>query len=513
MSAPGLSFKFKLMHKLVAAFLATFLIIILFILVATKLLVTDNFHTYLNELQWQRADRVVEAIVEVIEENNNDITVFSRDPGQWHMLMMSLFSSEPGQQGSGPPPGADFLPPGPASGPPPIGAPETGSGPPGAQGPAQGPPPVVSMDSMEISLVRDSLSLYGLQENRLGGPPIDLQDSLRKEIHAGGKVVGYLVMRNLVDIKDKRAIIFQKSFNRILILTGGMGILVAFLVSIFVARHLLAPVKSLTRGTRALAEKRLETRIDVTSNDELGLLAENFNWMADQIQLMTQELTDLSLKDPLTSLRNRRYFDQFIAPEARSLIKERLYKNKIGDERRTDDLKGLGLLIIDIDHFKQVNDGFGHDVGDRVLKQFSEVISSRLRETDAAIRLGGEEFLIALKNTRFDFLATYAEKIRSRIAEHPFEIDDQGHTIQLTCSIGFSRFPFSEKTPDFIDISEVLSIADLTLYYAKLNGRNMCVGVRPVGEAIPECDKSMLLTDIDYGIRQNVWSLELSSSS
>jgi diguanylate cyclase (GGDEF)-like protein len=369
------------------------------------------------------------------------------------------------------------------------------------------------MDSMEFALVRDSISLYDHQHNKLAGPPVDIQSQVQKEIYVDGKLVGYLVMRNLVDIKDQRIQTFQKNFNSILILTGGLGLLGAFMASIFVAKQFLAPIKSLTRGTRALTEKRLETRIEVTSNDELGELAENFNQMAGQIEHMTQELTDLSLRDPLTSLRNRRYFDQFIAPEARSLVKERVYKNTIGEERRTADLKGLGLLVIDIDHFKQVNDGFGHAVGDRILQQFSEVISIGIRETDAAIRLGGEEFLIALKNIKFDFLSVYAEKIRGRVAEHPFEIDDQGNTIQLTCSIGFSRFPFSVKNPEFIDILDALSIADLTLYYAKENGRNLSVGVRPVGETIPECDKSILLTDIDYGIRRDVWRLELSPSS
>jgi diguanylate cyclase (GGDEF)-like protein len=505
MSIMGISFKFRLTHKLVAVFLATFLSIITLILLATKLLVTDSFQTYLQELQWQRADHVIEEVILVIEKNNNDIGVFSRDPQAWHDLIGRVFA---GQISSMPP------------GPPPAGMPGAEPGFPPHLVPGQGlpglPPFAVmttSLKDVEISLVRDSLSLYDMSGNPLGGPAIELQDQLRKDVRVNGELVGFLVMRNLIDIKDPRTLIFHQNFNRILVLTGSVGILMAFLVSIVVAKRLLAPVERLIQGTRALAEKKLDTRISVTSDDELGQLAENFNRMADQIEQMTRELMNLSLQDPLTSLHNRRYFEQFIAPEARSLVKERLYKNRIGDERLTEDLKGLGLLIIDIDNFKQVNDGFGHDVGDRILKQFSEIISFGIRETDAVIRMGGEEFLIALKNTRFDCLSIYAEKVRCRIAEHEFEIDDQVNTIKLTCSIGFSLFPFSEKNPDFLDVGDTLNIADLSLYYAKHNGRNMCVGLKPVSETIPGCDKAVLLTDIDYGVRQGVWRLELPSSS
>jgi diguanylate cyclase (GGDEF)-like protein len=496
-----------LTHKLVAAFLITFLIIIIFIMLTTKFLVSGSFQTYLQELQWQGAESVMEEVVQVVETNDNDISIFVRNPHVWEELLWKIYGEEGVSMPTGPPTG------------PPSGAPS--GAPPGAESDwprspssdlqTQGPSPaapVKSLADMEIALLRDSLALYDIAGNRLGGSVIEAQDQVRKEIRVNDQLVGYLVLRSLVDIEDRRTLIFHQQFNRILFLTGGLGLIAAFLASIFVAKQFLAPVECLTQGTRALAEKKLDTRIPVSSDDELGQLAKNFNWMADQIEQMTQELTELSLRDPLTSLRNRRYFEQFVAPQGRSLINERLYTIKIGDERRSKDLKGMGLLLLDIDHFKQVNDGFGHDVGDRILVQFSDLVGKLTRGTDTTIRFGGEEFLIALRNTRFDYLPICAEKIRAKVAAYPFEIDDQGNTIKLTCSIGFTRFPFCEKCPDFFDIGEAQILADLSLYYAKDEGRNMCVGLSPVGDAICECDKSLLLTDIDYGIRQGVWRLE-----
>jgi diguanylate cyclase (GGDEF)-like protein len=158
-------------------------------------------------------------------------------------------------------------------------------------------------------------------------------------------------------------------------------------------------------------------------------------------------LQNQTIKDPLTRLFNRRYLENILTP----LI----------EQARRKSYK-VGFLMLDIDYFKTVNDTYGHDVGDRLLKTIAEIIKSSIRKSDIAIRYGGEEFLILLNgiNSKDDLLKV-AGKIKERVEKYPFRINDN-KTIHKTISIGGAVFP-----EDCILGSECIKLADNALYEAK----------------------------------------------
>lgn len=162
------------------------------------------------------------------------------------------------------------------------------------------------------------------------------------------------------------------------------------------------------------------------------------------------KLEDSALKDPLTGLYNRRYlFD--ILPLRISLF------GRYGDK--------TSILLIDIDHFKKVNDQLGHSVGDRVLKSFAMVIRDGIRETDTAYRYGGEEFLIVLNDTERDQAGLMAERMRKSIENYNFE--EVPWTV--TISIGIAEVRLGDNDDHLIER------ADNNLYEAKKTGRNKVV--------------------------------------
>lgn len=168
----------------------------------------------------------------------------------------------------------------------------------------------------------------------------------------------------------------------------------------------------------------------------------------EKIHLM--KLEALSVTDQLTGLRNRRYFDDNFVIE-RQKIKR--YDNK------------LCLIMVDIDHFKQINDEYGHQVGDIVLKEFSTLLQENIRQTDLLSRWGGEEFIILLPETSLDNAVSLAEKIRVAINEGAFS-----KIGKLTASFGVSKVD-----PDSDSNRESFYQVDQALYQAKHQGRNRVV--------------------------------------
>jgi two-component system phosphate regulon sensor histidine kinase PhoR len=164
---------------------------------------------------------------------------------------------------------------------------------------------------------------------------------------------------------------------------------------------------------------------------------------------MQEELREASERDPLTSLYNRRKLCQLLTGE---LKRTRRHGHP------------LTLMLLDIDHFKRINDTFGHDIGDLVLAQAAQLISAMLRLTDILARYGGEEFVIACPETDMDGAAVLAEKIRSSIEEFPAPKSGK-----ITISVGVSLL----KNGD--DVDTLIKRADKALYAAKEMGRNRVV--------------------------------------
>jgi len=161
-----------------------------------------------------------------------------------------------------------------------------------------------------------------------------------------------------------------------------------------------------------------------------------------------------SLTDQLTGLFNRRYLEEILDKIAASAIRE----NSL-----------LGILMIDIDYFKKVNDTLGHDAGDEVLKELSKVLVNSVRDSDFVVRFGGEEFIIILQNIKNEEgIIKVAEKIRESFANTKIAVS--GKTLTKTISIGISIFPKDTKK-----IWEAIKYADLALYEAKHTGRNKVI--------------------------------------
>jgi diguanylate cyclase (GGDEF)-like protein len=161
-----------------------------------------------------------------------------------------------------------------------------------------------------------------------------------------------------------------------------------------------------------------------------------------------------SLTDQLTGLYNRRYLDEILEKIAASSIREKSM---------------LGILMIDIDYFKKVNDSLGHDAGDIVLKQLSQILVNNVRDSDFVVRFGGEEFIIVLQNIKNEEgIVQVAQKIRQTFENTKISVN--GKTLQKTISVGISIFPLHTNK-----IWECIKFSDLALYEAKRTGRNKVV--------------------------------------
>jgi two-component system cell cycle response regulator len=132
--------------------------------------------------------------------------------------------------------------------------------------------------------------------------------------------------------------------------------------------------------------------------------------------------------------------------------------------------RSLALLVLDIDHFKRVNDNYGHDVGDEVLREFADRVRSCTRGIDLVARMGGEEIVVVLPDTALDAAFAVAERIRERVVSEPFGIQGATNSIPVTVSIGVSSRRAGDASP-----AEIMKRADDALYLAKANGRNRVI--------------------------------------
>ena len=164
-------------------------------------------------------------------------------------------------------------------------------------------------------------------------------------------------------------------------------------------------------------------------------------------------LKEQSTVDELTGLYNRRFLEQLIP----KLVSQTLRRKST-----------IGILMIDVDFFKQVNDEYGHDVGDKVLKEVANIIKNTIREADLAIRYGGEEFMVLLMDVNPEKAAEIAEKIRKRVENKVIAVGSI--TLRKTVSIGVSVFPVDSE-----HFWQCIKFADVALYKAKEEGRNKVV--------------------------------------
>ena len=175
---------------------------------------------------------------------------------------------------------------------------------------------------------------------------------------------------------------------------------------------------------------------------------------ADFLRTRLEESVELAITDPLTGLNNRRFMQSHL-------------QAMVANASETG--RPLALLVADIDHFKRINDTYGHDVGDVVLQEFASRFQQNTRSIDLVCRLGGEEFLLAMPGVDIDAAFQIAERLRQRIAERPFYVSAE-LSVPITASVGLAAIECAQDTPEIL-----FKRADTALYAAKREGRNRVV--------------------------------------
>ncbi|MGE0665796.1 MAG: diguanylate cyclase [Sphingomonadales bacterium] len=236
-------------------------------------------------------------------------------------------------------------------------------------------------------------------------------------------------------------------------IAAGIALLCVVAGVVTISRMLLANVDRLVEGANRFAEGDRDYRIQIAVPRELRKVADEFNRMIERIQDAEIALENVAQRDALTGLLNRRTFN--------GTLQEAL-------ARRARRLEPFSLCILDLDHFKKVNDTYGHAAGDEILRVVSRVMQTELREIDKVFRLGGEEFAALLPGVHLEGAVASAERLRLRIASELVHID--GHRVSLTVSAGVV------EGAQFSDAETLVRQADKALYRAKADGRN-CVRV------------------------------------
>lgn len=259
---------------------------------------------------------------------------------------------------------------------------------------------------------------------------------------------------------------YLNAMRQALMIGIAVAVLLALLIGVVSGRRMSLTLRNLTAAIHAMGQEReSECHVSVTSDDELGELASAFNRMnselsqahrelresSELVQKQADELRELSIKDPLTQLFNRRYYDE----QAQMLYAQAL---RYGQP--------LTVMVGDLDHFKRINDQLSHAVGDAVLRQVAKLMCNSVRKSDVVARYGGEEFVILFPNSTLEQSAHCCETLRQNIESYPWHTIDPALTV--TISMGLS------DNLALGGVEKMIAQADRQLYTAKHGGRN-CV--------------------------------------
>lgn len=214
------------------------------------------------------------------------------------------------------------------------------------------------------------------------------------------------------------------------------------------------------KGSGAVSNCSLLLLRDITKRktieDSLHKAKQELEEQLEEIQKLQNQLREESIRDPLTNLYNRRYLED-------SLQREFAHANR--------DNYPVSIIMADIDHFKRINDSFGHGVGDEVLQHLSRLLLSSFRMEDIICRYGGEEFIIVMPGTTAETAYLRTESFRNALDETIMEIAE--HQIHITISAGQAVYPADGQT-----VEDVIKAADQAMYQAKSTGRNRVVAAK-----------------------------------
>lgn len=215
----------------------------------------------------------------------------------------------------------------------------------------------------------------------------------------------------------------------------------------------------------SVAKSQLEARVGGLTRD----LEKSSRILHEALTAIENE----NFTDPLTELRNRRYISAVIKADVAKV--QRVYQDSGPEAQKNQDLV---FLMVDLDHFSLINQYYGSSVGDRVLVLVAQSLQRIVRESDAVIRWGGEEFLLVARNTTRREAPELAERIRTILASQSIETP-KGEVLRWTCSVGFAAFPFQTTDISWLGWDRVVELTDACLDVAKKSGRNAWVGIQP----------------------------------
>jgi two-component system chemotaxis family response regulator WspR len=266
-----------------------------------------------------------------------------------------------------------------------------------------------------------------------------------------------------------------------------------YVVKLPSALELTARVRYHARACQASREREASFQALLESRAALEQRNRQIEDQQEQLKAMNRELTESSLTDALTGLRNRRYLEVHLD----HLAQEGDFAEKRHDAPSID----YTFCLMDLDHFKHINDRYGHEAGDVVLIEVARRIRASLRATDVALRWGGEEFLVIGRGRSEGVSTEFAQRLLMAVGSTPIRLSS-GQEITVTCSLGFTPMPWtSRQIGRALNRDQVLNLADIALYLSKFEGRNRASGVFP-GPDTGIVDRIINL-DIDcHGLRK-----------
>lgn len=306
------------------------------------------------------------------------------------------------------------------------------------------------------------MSLMDIPPYRVGDIVKSAEQKRLLPIMQGGQTVAYYVPDGKANYSELD-LGYLSAMREALLYGILFAVLLTLVLGFWFGTSLSSALRQLTSAVQAMREGDLRQHIEFKSRDEVGLLAHAFNRMSselanqhdklhqshEQIREQAEKMNELSRRDALTQLHNRRHFDD----QGQHMF------NQAARYQRP-----FSVMIGDIDYFKKINDNYSHAVGDEVLRKIGELLGNMVRKCDLVARYGGEEFVIAFPETPLQLAHSACETLRKRIEEYPWHTVHPG--LKVTMSMGVSANHAAK------DLHEMLKTADNLLYRAKNSGRN-----------------------------------------